>query len=375
MAQPAVDLYVLSGFLGSGKTTLLGHLLRHSDFSDTAVIVNEFGEVGLDHDLLESARDDVVVLPGGCICCAIREDLASTIRRLIERRDTGRLRPFRRIVIETSGVADPVPVIFTLRTDPRIRQACSLRGLIVTVDAQNALQTFEHQIESVRQVALADRIVITKTDLVDDDIVSSVSQAVAQLNPSASLLTAAAGAISPALLLRDLEHEPQRGDGGAGMWLGELRPAETPPAAGFTVAGHSARYRSISWRRSGQIDWSSFGIWLTMLLHAHGDRVLRVKGILQIEGAVGPVAIHGVQHTVHPPVHLQSGAGAARESRLVFVISGVSETSICESLDAFLTLTNAARGSTPASIRPGSCGGIIGGRPVRRPMAPAWLKG
>jgi G3E family GTPase len=372
-----LDIYVLSGFLGSGKTTLLRNLVRHPEFRDTAVIVNEFGEIGLDHDLLETSEDDVILLRGGCLCCTVREDLAATIWRLIERRTAGKTPPFRRIVIETTGVADPVPVLFTLRTDPRVRQFCRLKGLIVTVDAQNAIATLARNAESVRQAALADRIVITKTDLVARETTRAVRMAVVQLNPSASILTSSGGDLAPGSLLDDLGHDSTLGDDDVRKWLGVALPErERNDRFDFACrSDHAARYRSISWVGSASIDWSSFGIWLTMLLHAHGERVLRVKGILDVKGAVGPVAIHGVQHMVHPPIHLRAWPEGPRVSRLVFVVSDMSEESIRESFEVFLRLANVPVGSPSDAVRPGGVGGIIGGRPVRRRMAPAWLKG
>jgi G3E family GTPase len=370
-----LDIYVLSGFLGSGKTTLLRNLVRHPEFRDTAVIVNEFGEVGLDHDLLETSEDDVILLRGGCLCCTVREDLAATIRRLLERRTAAKTPPFRRIVIETTGVADPVPVLFTLRTDPRVQQFCRLKGLIVTADAQNAIATLTRNVESVRQTALADRIVITKVDLVERETIQAVRMAVGQLNPSASVLTSSSGDIAPDLLLDDLDHDSTLGDGDVEKRLGELQSERGDRFDFARGSVHAAMYRSISWVGNASIDWSSFGIWLTMLLHAHGERVLRVKGILNVEGTAGPVAIHGVQHIVHPPVHLRSWPEGPRVSRLVFVVSDMSEESIRESFEVFLRLASVAVDSPSGAFRPGGASGIIGGRPVRRRMAPAWLKG
>jgi G3E family GTPase len=370
-----LPLYVLTGFLGSGKTTLLRNLIRDPDFRDTAVIVNEFGEVGLDHDLLETSEDNMVVLQGGCLCCTVREDLASTIRRLLERRAAGETPPFRRMVIETTGVADPVPVIFTLRSDPRVQQLFRLQGMIVTVDAQNAIETLARNVESVRQAALADRIVITKTDLVDRETVEVVRTAIVQLNPSASILTSAAGMLAPDLLLGGLEHDPSGSSADAQQWLG--RPSYGDPESPLhdPDTRHASLYRSISWIGTEKVDWGSFGIWLTMLLRARGDHVLRVKGILDVEGVAGPVAIHGVQHVVHPPVHLQSWPKGPRRSRLVFIVSGVSEAVVRESLELFMRLARLPPDSAPAAFRAGGSGGLIGGRPVRRRMAPAWLKG
>lgn len=374
-APEPLPIYVLSGFLGSGKTTLLRGLLHHADFRNTAVIVNEFGEIGLDHDLMESAEEDVILLQGGCLCCSVREDLAVTIRRLLERRAAGETPPFRRIVIETTGLADPVPILATLRTDPRVQQGFRLQGLIATVDAQNAIGTLARHPESVRQVALADRIVITKGDLVERETSQAVRSAIEQINPAASILTSSVGNLRPDLLLADLEHDPAIDGKNAEHWLGGAHHAVGPSHHRVRGTGHAGSYRSISWVSNDSIDWSAFGIWLTMLLHAHGDRVLRVKGILDVAGAVGPVAIHGVQHIVHPPVHLRSRPQGLHSSRLVFIVSEVAEEALRESFEVFMQLAHVARISPPGALRPGGTGGMIGGHPVRRRMAPAWLKG
>jgi G3E family GTPase len=367
-----LPLYVLTGFLGSGKTTLLRRLLSHPEFADTAVIVNEFGDIGLDHDLLETAQEDVILLHGGCLCCRAREDLASTIRRLVDRRAGGGMPPFRRIVIETTGLADPVPVLTTLRMDPRVRQQFRLQGVIVTVDALHALETLARHAESVRQVALADRLVITKTDLITAERLAEVRHLLGMLNGSAVPLTASHGELTPALLLGELDHDLNpRGDD-AERWLGRIDPGNHESAF---EAVHASRYRTIAWSDDRPVDWPSFGIWLTMLLHAHGDKVLRVKGILDVVGAVGPVVIHGVQHIVHPPRHLKVWPAGGRVSRLVFIVSNLPEATIRDSFEVFMRLSRVVAASAPGSDRSAATGGIMGGHPVRRRMAPAWMKG
>lgn len=367
-----LPIYVLTGFLGSGKTTLLRRLLGHPEFTDTAVIINEFGQIGLDHELLETAQEDVMLLHGGCLCCSVREDLASTIRRLVERRAAGDMPPFRRIMIETTGLADPVPVLTTLSMDPRVRQQFQLQGIIVTVDAQHAIETLAHHPESVRQVALADRLVITKAELVTEERLAAVRQSLAALNGSAVPQVAAHSDLTPAMLLGDIDHGLQQSGSNSDRWLGRL-PSQANESV-FELA-HAGRYHAIAWSVDHPLDWQSFGIWLTMLLHAHGDKVLRVKAILNVIGAAGPVAIHGVQHMVHPPQHLERWPEGERISRLVFIVSDLAEAAIRTSFDVFMRLSRVAHESAPGAIRSGATGGIIGGRPVRRRMAPAWMKG
>ena len=371
-ADERLPLYVLTGFLGSGKTSLLRTLLRHPDFVDTAVIVNEFGEAGLDHHLLESADEETVVLQGGCVCCTVREDLAATIGRLIERRAAGTLPPFRRLIIETSGLADPVPIVHTLKADPRVATALVYRGTLVTVDAQHALPTLARHPEALRQLALADRVVVTKVDLAAPDEVAATDALVARINPGVATLHSTAAGLTPDALLADLEHDPGPSLPQAMRWLREPLRHGAPADAGPDAAAPG--FQSFSWLRFEAIDWTVFGIWLTMLLHAHGTRILRVKGLLHVAGAAGPVAIHGVQHVVHPPVHLEHWGEDARLSRLVFIVSGIPEARIRRSLDAFMRLAEPGRAGVARS-KPVGAGAMIGGRPIKRPGAPAWLKG
>ena len=365
-AGERLPLYVLTGFLGSGKTSLLRTLLRHPDFVDTAVIVNEFGQAGLDHHLLESADEETVVLQGGCVCCTVREDLAVTIGRLIERRAAGTLPAFRRLIIEPSGLADPVPIVHTLKSDPRVTTALTFHGTLVTVDAQHAGPTLARHPEAQRQLALADRVVITKVDLATPAEIAATDALVARLNPGVAAIHSGAAGLAPAALLADVEHDPGATLPQALRWLREpLRHGAAPDAGGL---------QSFSWLRFEALDWTVFGIWLTMLLHAHGTRILRVKGLLHVAGAAGPVAVHGVQHVVHPPLHLARWREDARLSRLVFIVDGLPEARIRRSLDAFMHLADPGR-TRPVRSKAVGAGAMIGGRPIKRPGAPAWLKG
>jgi G3E family GTPase len=280
--------------------------------------------------------------------------------------------PFRRIMIETTGLADPVPVLTTLSMDPRVRQQFRLQGLIVTVDAQHAIETLARHAESVRQVTLADRLVITKADLVTEERLAVVRQALGRLNGSAVPQISANGELTPALLLGNLDHDLDTSGNNSESWLGRIHSESRESAVELV---HTRRYRSIGWSDDQPVDWPSFGIWLTMLLHAHGDKVLRVKGILNVAGAAGPVAIHGVQHIVHPPLHLKLWPAGARTSRLVFIVTDLPESAIRASFNVFMRLSRVVHESAPGAVRSGATGGIIAGHPVRRRMAPAWMKG
>jgi G3E family GTPase len=307
---------LLTGFLGSGKTTLLRRLLADPSLGDTAVIINELGEIGIDHLLVERLDDQMVLLKSGCVCCTVRGELASAIRDLHSRRERGLIPPFRRLVIESTGLADPFPVLSTLKADPVLRHHFRAAGVVTTVDAVNGMFQLERHIESVRQVAIADMIVLTKTDLADAPVTARLVAQLSAMNPAAPLLSAA-GALDAAALL-------QAGSGG-------FKAIEEPAVGIVPHRGVSA----FSIIVDEPLDWSAFGIWLTMLLNRHGERILRVKGILALAGEERPVVVHGVQHLVHAPTHLGHWPSADHRSRLVFIVEGLEPDLIRRSFAVF----------------------------------------
>jgi G3E family GTPase len=344
-AAPAfTPVNLLTGFLGSGKTTLLRRLLADPAWSDTAVLINEFGEVGLDHHLLERIDETTLLLQSGCLCCTVRGELAQALRGLYERRDRGAIPAFRRVVVESTGLADPFPVLSTLKGDNVLRHHFRAGTVVTTVDAVNGLSQLASHIESVRQAAIADRIILTKTDLVDENATGRVIERLRQINPDAPIACADETTAGTIELLQHL-------DGGASSHSAEawfkdqFRNEDTTGAVSRRLRGHnrktndpslhSDRIRSCTLILSQPIDWTSFGVWLTMLLHRHGDKVLRVKGILDIVGEESPVAIHGVQHLVHPPTHLAKWLGQDRRSRIVFIVDGLDPALLQRSLAAF----------------------------------------
>lgn len=347
-APSAIPLNVITGFLGSGKTTLLQRLLLSKAFADTAVLVNEFGEVGLDHHLLRRIDDDVVLLQSGCLCCTIRGDLSLAIRDLYARRESGELPPFRRLVIETTGLADPVPVLATVMSEPVIRHHFRLGNVITTVDAVNGGLHLDRQPESVKQVAVADRIVLTKCDIAEPARWRALAERLARINPSAQIVESANSAPDAAMLLgRDIYNQAHKSEE-VRQWLA----AEQNLTAGHNGMRHAGHRHNVN-RHDDKIsafcltyerpiDWTAFGIWLSMLLHAHGDDILRVKGILNVAGASTPVVVHGVQHLVHPPAHLDAWPDADRRSRIVFITRDIPRAAIEHSLDAFNRLSNMA---------------------------------
>jgi G3E family GTPase len=306
---------------------LLQRLLASPRLANTAVLVNELGQVALDHLLLRHVDETTVVLPSGCVCCAIRDDLRAAISELYGKREQGRIPPFDRLVIETTGLADPAPIIFTLMADPVLRHHFRVEHVVTTVDAVNGARHLAQYEESVKQVAVADRVVLTKTDLTGPAQAEAVRAACRRYNPAAPIFDNSVDAIGPQQL-----------------FTGDAASLADPPAEagrGRPAAGHAADIYAFSATFEGALDWTAFGIWLTMLLHAHGENVLRVKGLLQVVGAPTPVVIHGVQHLVHAPVHLDAWPTADRGTRLVFIVRKLPRPAIERSLAAFNRLAAA----------------------------------
>jgi len=313
---------LITGFLGSGKTTLLQRLLRDPALSDTAVLLNEFGEIGLDHHLLERIDEKMVMLQSGCVCCTIRGELSTAIKHLHSRRERGLLPPFRRLVIESTGLADPFPILSTVRSDPVLRHHFCLGNVITTVDAVNGARQLDAQSESIKQVAVADRLVLTKTDLTTAEAAARLTRRLRHINPGAPLWRAAEDDLDADVLLSGGAYEG---------W----QPADTSDAVPDDHHRHADDIRTLALSIDEPVDWTRFGVWLTMLLNRHGDALLRVKGILNVADAAMPVAVHTVQHLVHTPRHLEAWPNADRRSRLVFIVRGLDPAVIERSFRAF----------------------------------------
>lgn len=316
---------LLTGFLGSGKTTLLQRLLADPGMARAAVLINEFGTVGLDHHLLDRIDDNVVLMKSGCICCTVRGEVADALMNLHNLRSRGEI-DFDRVVIETTGLADPYPVLQTLHAHPVLRSHYENGGVLTTVDAVNAARQVEHRAEAVRQIAAADRIILTKTDLAPKSEVRALRATLSRINPSARVVTGA----------DDTE-----------TIIGRLDPSRPPLPDDIAFGGHHHHHHDLnedlgvvtfSLTVEESVNWTDFGIWLTLLLHRHGDRIFRFKGILAIKDEDRPVAVHGVQYLVHAPVHMQHWPDGPRVSRLVFILEDLDPERIRRSFSAFMGL-------------------------------------
>jgi G3E family GTPase len=333
MADPVPDftpVNLITGFLGSGKTTLLRRLLADPRLARTAVLINEFGEIGLDHHLLERIDETMVLLQSGCLCCTIRGELAQAMRDLLHRRERGLVPGFGRLVVESTGLADPFPILSTIKADPVLRHHFRPGVVITTVDAVNGLAQLATHVESTRQAAIADRLVLTKTDLADELRVARLSSELRRLNPDAPMFSTADADLDADLLLAP-DQPGQKPVSTRGTFRSDDPDKDRSP--------HGERIRAFALTFDTPLDWTAFGIWLTMLLNRHGDKVLRVKGILDLAGEEAPVAVHGVQHLVHTPVHMAAWPDADRRSRLVFIVDDLDPALIKRSLAAFNQLS------------------------------------
>ena len=327
MNADVIPVSVLTGFLGSGKTTMLRHLLRQPEFSRTAVIINEFGEVGLDHELIEASEDSFIELQTGCLCCKIRSDLAQTLRDLLRRRDEGRCTPYDRIVIETSGLADPAPILQTLMTDTAIAGRLVLGGVVTTVDAVNGVGTLAREEISQKQVAVADRIVLTKLDLAGS-AESALHGRLAALNAGTPVLVAYHGRIASGAVFDAGFYDPRTKSTDVRAWLSE-------EAHDHVHARHDGDIKTYAIVREEPIRAVALTLFLETLAEHCGDDILRLKGIVNIaESSDRPAVIHGVQHVFHPPAWLDRWPSDERSSRIVLITRRVPQRWVAALLGA-----------------------------------------
>ncbi|MBZ9558010.1 MULTISPECIES: GTP-binding protein [unclassified Modicisalibacter] len=327
-----LPVHVISGFLGSGKTTLLKSVLASEAFGDSAVLINEFGDVGLDDRLLGEIAEDAVLLASGCVCCTIRGELSDALRRLLSRRQNGEIPAFRRIVLETTGLADPGPIASTITADPVLRHHLRPGTNLTLVDAVNAIDSRRHHPVWEAQVAVADKLVISKTDLVDTSRIDHLHDLLDTTNPAAQRLGREALDQPSDALFASGPHLERFTRARVRTWLGPWRESASPE-----TRSHLGDVSAFRLAFDGELDWTCFGLWLSMLLNRHGNDIMRVKGVLHVRDDPRPVILHGVQHTIHPPEHVEAWPDDDRRSELVFITRGIPASRVADSLQAFMS--------------------------------------
>jgi G3E family GTPase len=355
---------LLTGFLGSGKTTTLARLLKAPEFAGTIAIINEFGEIGLDHLLVETTEERLALLDNGCICCTVREDLVEMLLRLAARAEAGELPDFRRVVIETTGLADPAPILHALMAQQRLAECYRIDGVLATVDAVNGLSTLKAQAEAVKQVAVADRLLLTKTDIVTETTLTPLLDRLATLNPAAQIIFSREGD-APAAALVELGLDALRGEAGDIVdWFS--RAAHAIDRSRFRAEAHDeCRDPGCRDPRHGvrhdqgvstfsitieqPVAWGDFKQWLEYLSLLRGEDLLRFKGLVHIaERPDNPMVVHGVQHVFHPARELAAWPSEDRRTRLIFITRGISRTIVESTLSKFAAI-DLARMHRPAA--------------------------
>ena len=322
---------LITGFLGSGKTTLLKRLLRDPGMNRAAVIINEFGEVGIDHELVASSSESMTLLSNGCLCCTVRTDLQETLRELFIKRRAGEVMAFDRVFVETTGLADPVPVLHTLQTDGMLGAQYRLDCVVTLIDAVNGLQNLDDMPEAAKQAAVADRIVITKSDIAEPGAVAALEARLARMNPYAAHCLAVNGEVDVAFLRDVGPRSTHATPKDLERWLapsGEARAEGAYLGERVRAGAHDAAIRSFCLWFEKAFTWDTFSAAVQVLTSLRGSDLLRVKGLVNVAGEPGPVLVQGAQHVFHPPVTLAAWASEDRRSRIVFITRNLSRESV-----------------------------------------------
>jgi len=323
-----IPVTVITGFLGSGKTTLLSSILKKKEMQKTAVIINEFGEIGLDHALIEHTDENIVELQSGCICCTIQGDLNKTLIDLFDKMMNGKVSSFNRILIETTGLANPVPIIHTLMSSIELIRIYSLDGVITVVDSINGEKTLDLHEESLKQLALAEKIILSKTDIVDKDDIKSLVYRIKDINPVSQIIFSKFGNIPLEEIFGLGAYDPYKKSADVKNWLAAEKYKDKKHHHHHDVNRHNENIRAFSMMSENPVNMIAFSFFRDMITAALGANLLRMKGIVNIAGEERPAVIHGVQHIFHPVQWLETWPDNDRRTKLVFITQNIKKEQI-----------------------------------------------
>ena len=323
-----IPVTVITGFLGSGKTTLLSSILKKKEMQKTAVIINEFGEIGLDHALIEHTDENIVELQSGCICCTIQGDLNKTLIDLFDKMMNGKVSSFNRVLIETTGLANPVPIIHTLMSSIELIRIYSLDGVITVVDSVNGEKTLDLHEESLKQLALAEKIILSKTDIVDKDEIKSLVYRIKEINPVSQIIFSKFGNIPLEEIFGLGAYDPYKKSADVKKWLAAEKYKDKKHHHHHDVNRHNENIRAFSMMSENPVNMIAFSFFRDMITAALGANLLRMKGIVNIAGEERPAVIHGVQHIFHPVQWLETWPDNDRRTKLVFITQNIKKEQI-----------------------------------------------